>query len=280
MSTLEERFVERLAAWHVQSERGFQTESSIIAFGTRVDQRVVVKIVQHEGDEWNSGRVLAAFDGRGTVRVLDYVEGALLLERLDPGNLLSGIVLEGRDDEATAIIADVISRMSPTTAPTGTPTAIELAESFSRYRASGDSQIPVELSSSAERVYRELCETETSPRLLHGDLQHYNVLFDSSRGWLAIDPKGIVGEIEYELGASLRNPYEMPDVLCNPEVIRRRVDQYAKLPGLDATRILRWAFAQAVLSAIWGFEDGYRIPRESVPIRLAYALAKELRMKV
>ena len=42
--------------------------------------------------------------------------------------------------------------------------------------------------------------------LLHGDLQHYNVLLDKDRGWVAIDPKGVVGELEYEVGALLRNP--------------------------------------------------------------------------
>ncbi|HVD61410.1 MAG TPA: aminoglycoside phosphotransferase family protein [Gemmatimonadaceae bacterium] len=273
MTALEDRFVERLAAWQVQVERSFQTESSIIAFGHRADQRVVVKIVEREGDEWKSGAVLEAFDGRGVVRVLDHVEGSLLLERIEPGTPLTGLVLEGRDEEATAIIADVISRMSPKTAPAGTPTAVELGAAFARYRATGDSQIPGDLVSSAERVYRELGETQTSTRLLHGDLQHYNILFDSDRGWVAIDPKGIVGELEYELGASLRNPYELPDLFCDLIVARRRIDQYSRLLGLDATRILRWAFAQAVLSAIWGFEDGFRIPKDSVPIRLAHALA-------
>jgi streptomycin 6-kinase len=46
-------------------------------------------------------------------------------------------------------------------------------------------------------------------RLLHGDLQHYNVLLDRKRGWLAIDPKGVVAEGEFELGAALRNPIGM-----------------------------------------------------------------------
>jgi len=276
VSALEDRFVERLAAWQVQVERSFQTESSIIAFGHRADQRVVVKIVEREGDEWKSGAVLEAFDGRGAVRVLDYMEGALLLERIEPGTPLTGLVLEGRDEEATAIITDVISRMSPTAPPARPPTAVEHRAAFARYRATGDSQIPGDLVSSAERVYRELGETQTSSRLLHGDLQHYNILFDSDRGWVAIDPKGIVGELEYELGASLRNPYELPDLFCDRVVVLRRIDEYANLLHLNPTRILRWAFAQAVLSAIWGFEDGFRIPENSVPIRLGYALAPDI----
>jgi streptomycin 6-kinase len=273
VTTLEDRFVERLAAWNVRVERSFQTESSMIAFGRRMEEPVVVKIVEREGDEWSSGAVLEAFDGRGTVRVIDHVPGALLLERLDPGSSLTGVVLEGRDEDATAIIADVISRMSPGPAPVGIPTAVELGAAFSRYRATRDSQIPADLVNSAERVYNELGETQTSTRLLHGDLQHYNVLFDSARSWVAIDPKGIVGELEYELGASLRNPVDMPDLLSDPVVIHRRIDRYATALHLDPVRILRWAFAQAVLSAIWGFEDGFRIADDSVPIRLAYALA-------
>lgn len=51
------------------------------------------------------------------------------------------------------------------------------------------------------------------------DLQHYNVLFDDARGWLAIDPKGVVGEVEYEIGAILRNPIERPDLFAAPEIV-------------------------------------------------------------
>jgi streptomycin 6-kinase len=45
------------------------------------------------------------------------------------------------------------------------------------------------------------------------DLHHYNVLSDSGRGWLAIDPKGLVGEVEYEVGAAIRNPI---DAMASP----------------------------------------------------------------
>ena len=29
--------------------------------------------------------------------------------------------------------------------------------------------------------------------LLHGDLHHWNILSDADRGWMAIDPKGVIG---------------------------------------------------------------------------------------
>ena len=71
-------------------------------------------------------------------------------------------------------------------------------------------------------MYVDLSGSQRSTRLLHGDLQHYNVLFDTDRGWLAIDPKGVVGELEHEIGAVLRNPDERPDLFLSSSVIERR----------------------------------------------------------
>ena len=49
-------------------------------------------------------------------------------------------------------------------------------------------------------MYSRLCASQSRPRLLHGDLHHYNVLPDSERGWLAIDPKGWAVEDGFVVG--------------------------------------------------------------------------------
>ena len=109
--------------------------------------------------------------------------------------------------------------------------------------------------------------------LLHGDLHHGNILAatpgtragsgghpggsGSPTRWLAIDPKGVVGEAAYETGALLRNP--MPALLTMPHlerVLARRLDRLADELDLDRGRLLGWALAQAVLSAGWTVEDG------------------------
>jgi len=41
---------------------------------------------------------------------------------------------------------------------------------------------------------------------LHGDLHHDNVLDFGARGWLAIDPKRLVGERGFDFANILRNP--------------------------------------------------------------------------
>jgi streptomycin 6-kinase len=266
---LAERIEERVRAWGVVMESTLETESSVVAFGTRGGEPVALKVVRREGDEWRSGEVLEAFGGRGIVRVHEHVPGALLLERLDPGAALAEMALGGKDDEATEILAEVIRRMGNSGIDLRRFTSIEdWGKGFDWYLASGDRQIPRELVEHGQRVYAELCASQGERRLLHGDLQHYNVLFDSRRGWVAIDPKGVVGEAEYEVGALLRNPGE-PEVYASREMVERRVRRCASRLKLDAERMIAWGFAQAVLSAIWGVEDGYPVPPDAPPLRLA-----------
>ena len=90
--------------------------------------------------------------------------------------------------------------------------------------------------------------------------------------WDVLDPKGIIGELEYEIGAALRNPYEMPGLLAEPSAIARRVECFARKLNLNVGRTLAWAFAQAVLSAAWAVEDGFTIGPKSPSMALANAI--------
>ncbi len=273
---LRHRVEDRIRNWRVVIERSLETESSFIAFGRRRNQPVVLKVVKRPGDEWRVGEVLDRFDGSGVVRAYEHTEGAVLTEWLIPGHSLVEMVRNGRDDEATEILADVIARMSPRAPPNETPTIRQWANGFARYVATGDARIPRDLVEQAQRVYGELCGSQSQPRLLHGDIQHYNVLCDSSRGWLAIDPKGVVGELEYELGAILRNPYERRELIIEQSTIENRIRRLSSRLHLDASRVLAWAFAQAVLSAIWAFEDGVAVEPTDPSIALAHAIRQML----
>ncbi|MFS8085224.1 MAG: aminoglycoside phosphotransferase family protein [Acidobacteriota bacterium] len=272
-SELLNRIQQHAREWGVVVEDSFETESSVIAVGSRGNQPVVLKVVKRPGDEWRSGEILQAFKGNGVARVYQHAPGAALLERLRPGHSLADLSLGGRDEEATDILSDVIHQMSahavsmsPLELPPACATVHVWAEGFERYIATGDNQIPRDVVAAAQRVYLELCATQRRPRLLHGDLQHYNVLFDSDRGWLAIDPKGVIGEVEYEIGAVLRNPSEL---FLSRSTIERRLKHFASRLNLDYERTLAWGFAQAVLSAIWEIEDGFAVNATNTSLRLA-----------
>jgi streptomycin 6-kinase len=266
------RVDDRIVAWGVDAERVVETETSVLVFGRRDTQAVVLKVIKRRGKEWQSGGVLEAFGARGVVKVYEHVGGAMLLERLQPGISLASTMVSGADDDATRVLADTIGAMSPNTPIATVPTVEQWGSAFERDGADGDGQIPSHLFNAARRVYRELCATQARVRLLHGDLHQHNVLFDADRGWVAVDPKGVIGEIEYELGAAMRNPFDQPELFADPSIIRTRVTRLARELRLDGSRILSWAFAQAVLSAVWSIEDGFSIAHDNGSLALANAL--------
>lgn len=243
-----------------------ETPTSLLAFGHRGSLPVVVKLSRPGGDEWDAGTIVEAFGGRGMARAYAHRPGAVLLEWLTPGTPLTTLTLAGQDDEATAILADVLQRLVAPIVPEGCPTVEQWGQSFAAYLGGGNREIPQALVERGRTWYDVLATSQQQRRLLHGDLQHHNVLHDAQRGWLAIDPKGVVGETEYDLGASLRNPSES---FTTRQVLERRLAIYgARLPiALD--RVLAWAYAQAVLSVIWECEDGVPVTPDNPTLRFA-----------
>ncbi|MGQ0701638.1 MAG: aminoglycoside phosphotransferase family protein [Gemmatimonadales bacterium] len=249
-----------------------ETQSAWLVFGKRLSQRVVLKVAREPGDEWLAGSVIAAFDGHGMVRAMEWTDGAVLLEEIRPADPLVNLARAGRDSEASAICARVIASMTPGPAPSHVPTAADWGRGFERYAASRDGRIPPDLLAQAHDVYTSLVGTQTAPKLLHGDLHHYNILVDSWRGWLAVDPKGVVAELEFELGAWLRNPVGHPELFAQPAAVDQRLQCLRTLLPIQPSRTLRWAFAQGVLSGIWTLEDSGTLPRDHAGLALAYVL--------
>jgi streptomycin 6-kinase len=255
--------------WNLIVDESFETDGSVISYVSRNGENLVLKLVKREGDEWNAGDVVSVFEGNGMVRVYEYTNGAMLLERLQPGTPLLIMALDGRDEEATDILAGVIKKMWTSEVPDGCRTNTASARGFERYLLSADKQIPRHLVECAQQVFSDLGTTQSRPRLLHGDLQHYNVLFDSRRGWIAIDPKGVIGEVEYEIGPVLFNPVERAEQFLSRPTIERRLRQFTDKLAVNYERMLAWSFARAVLSAIWDVQDGFEVDASNPSLRLA-----------
>jgi streptomycin 6-kinase len=234
-----------------------------VAFVRRGDERLVLKLLPQGSDEWRSGAVLAHWDRHGAVRLVEQAPGAVLIERAEPGDDLTALVDTGRDDEAMAILCEVMAKLNRPApgAPdfrsvAGLRTIADWGGGFARNRAAAlAAGVDGALIDEAERLFHQLCETQATPILLHGDLQHFNVVRDSVRGWLAIDPKGILGEPAYETGAMLRNPITRPEFCADREVIERRARIICERLGCDHGRVIGWCFTQWVLAVLWAIED-------------------------
>ena len=247
--------------WHISIQAPFANLSfHYVARAIRADGTpVVVKACSPTDEFARESEALRLFGGCGMVQLLasDANDEVMLLEYLHPGTLLLTI----EDDElATSIAADVMRQFwRPVPAQHLFPTMQDWGHGFTRLRQhynGGYGPFPPKLLDEAEHLYIELCASVTMPVLLHGDLHHENILAASRSPWLAIDPKGLVGEPAYEVGAWLRNP--LPQLLQMPNpgrVLARRIDQFVDLLQLERARVRGWAISQAMLSAWWSVED-------------------------
>jgi len=208
---------------------------------------------------------LACYDGRGAVRLIeaDIELGVLILERVRPGAMLSAL---DDDEAATAIAASVMRQLWVPPPPDGPFKRVrDWAADLGTLRlqfGGGTGPLPRGLYERAERLFAELEASAPPPVVLHGDLHHFNILDGGGldggeRGWLAIDPKGVIGDPCFDVGALLHNP--RPQLLARPDpgrILARRVDQLAEALGFDRARVRDWGVASAVLSACWSAEDG------------------------
>lgn len=206
---------------------------------------------------------LRLYDGHGMARLLDAdpKQGVLLLERLQPGTPL---ITLADDEAATAVAAQVMQQLwQPAPAGHSFPAVGDWARGMDRLRASFDDgygPFPQRLVETAVSLFDELLPSQSDPVLLHGDLHHWNILQAQREPWLALDPKGVIGEPAYEVGAGLRNPVDRltswPDL---KRIQQQRIAQFADILNLDRQRLLGWGIAQAVLSAWWSYEDHGRV---------------------
>ncbi len=253
-------------------------------------QDVVLKIGVPRDESISEMAALRLFNGDGACRLLEYDEsrGFLLLERLRPGTMLSELE---DDDERTHIAAQVMSKLwreiPVDSAQGGVPAAvpqgcfakdgglsivskfIKLSDWFDGLKRirphfnGGTGPFPKELLEQVDAFLPELFADE-NVNLIHGDFHHFNVLL-SDRGWLAIDPKGVIGPVGYEVGPFMLNPWsgisDAHQFKACPERSRRvqaerRVSILSERLGWEREKIIQWATAHAVLSAWWSIEDG------------------------
>jgi streptomycin 6-kinase len=73
-----------------------------------------------------------------------------------------------------------------------------------------------------------------------------------------IDPKGVAGPAEYEVGPLLMNPVgEMPEEDMGLRRARRRIAILSERLGFDPQRLKHWAICHSLLSSWWDLaEDG------------------------
>jgi streptomycin 6-kinase len=223
--------------------------------------------------EFASGAAaLRAYDGRAAVRLLeaDLESGALLLERLQPGESLSTLADVTAEMHAAAEVMRGLWQAPATDAALlrldDWVAQANLPSSLPEHKRAGP------WIDTAFRRAAELLRESRQEVLLHGDLHFDNVL-SSRRGWLAIDPKGIVGDPAWELAPLLINELDAAGADW-PALVRRRIDQLIDELSLGRERAYAVACVRALQSRFWSLRDD-SLPHDKI-IERAYNVAEEL----
>lgn len=220
--------------------------------------QAVLKIGFGEEDSviFSEAAFLKLLDGNGAVKLLRFDKNycALLLERLIPGENLKRIC-QTNDEQATRIAIEVMRRLRCKPPENIKFPTLENWMNGLQTAANANFFAP-RLVAKARNYFEELSDASEQDLLLHGDLHHENILSAEREPFLAVDPKGVIGNIGYEIGVFLNNQRHLMRTRQNlSQVLARRVEQFARSFEIEPQKLRKWAFVQAVLSAWWVFED-------------------------
>jgi streptomycin 6-kinase len=242
--------------WELKIQEPFDLSYNFVAPAIRNNgEEVVLKVVLSRKEFLAELETIKLMKGKVMVELLEYDVDSriMILERLSPGITLAEIDSE---EEAVWIAAQIMKRLW-IAAPEGTDiqTVTDRENSLKRIienNPDGFKQISKETLQKALLIFKQLNSQISNPYLLHGDLHHYNILKNGD-SWVAIDPKGLIGDREYDVIQYLLN--KLPETNVK-DTIEKRIDIFVKELNLDKKRLLLRGFSHAVLSTCWTIEDG------------------------
>jgi streptomycin 6-kinase len=246
----------------------FETATSILAPArTATGQPVMLKLSHHE-EERRGSALLAAWSGRGAPLVLEHDGDAVLMERATGPRSLAAMAIAGADAAATGVLCatagalheasvDVLESAEP-------PELVPLRTWFRELFAYADELSP--LHRQGADLAASLLDDEREVVALHGDIHHGNVLDFGERerglAWLAIDPKGLLGERAFDYCNILCNP--SPAFALEPGRLETRFALVTDAAALAPDRYARWLVAWCALSSTWHTRSGDGAPAASV----------------
>lgn len=263
----------RLAEWRVHSLA--QVDDHPFAWWAIADEQHVVVKAGDAGERHREAIALRAF-GAGATDVVahDAREGLLVTRRVLPGDDIRPLARLD-DDAATreiALLAAALHRGQGS--GTGLPPLSDIAADID---SASDPRLPVPLVDAARALLADLLADPGDVVVLHGDLQHLNVL-NAGGSWVAIDPHGWVGDPAFEAAALLANPRGLVEVgdargMDGRHLAarsRRRAEIYAETTGYDPDRVRAWGLVGCVIAELWMIESHDLV--HGAPLAVAEAL--------
>lgn len=245
--------------WSLEIEKPFPNLSyhyvAPCVFKTGGEAVVKIGFPGEKTTTYNEIKMLEFLDGEGVCKLLGFDEKrfALLLEKLVPGENLKEIC--GSDDRKAVEIAIGAMRKFWRKPPTNHDFPL-LEDWFAGFERASETGFAPDYIVKARRFFEELNSSPETKMLLHGDFHHENILSAEREPFLAIDPKGIVGDIGYDLSVFLINHANWLKSAPNlTEKLNDAIRAFSEAFPVEPQNIRKWVFAHSVLSAWWTFEE-------------------------
>jgi streptomycin 6-kinase len=230
--------------------------------------RVVLKIGVPEHELLTEMAALSAMTSPFVRRcyAADVELGAMLLELVAPGNDLRSVADSAqRAQIAAQLIAATPETWHPATAARATadgqavrfPRLGEWAQrAFARARDDGIAPPRMlRLVDVAEQLFASIESPGMPLYLIHGDLNHYNMLQDATGKWRVIDPKGAVTVRTAEAGRFVINELGFLPADLWPSALTVMAKTIGAALDEPPQRVLLCAFFDRVLSTCWSYQD-------------------------
>ncbi|WP_416150438.1 aminoglycoside phosphotransferase family protein [Salipaludibacillus sp. HK11] len=242
--------------WKLKLKDPYHLSINYVAPATMEDNtEVVVKICLPGKEFTDELETLKLYNGRGTVKLIDSdtEKGILILEKITPGYTLAE---ENNDEKACRVAAKLLKKLViPAPNHTKISPVNNREEKLRRLvinNPEGIGPISKEMMSKALNIFTYLTQTTSQVFLLHGDFHHYNILSSANENYKAIDPKGVIGELEYDLIQYMLN--KLPEKGAY-SVIEKRVNIFTNELKLNKERLLLWGYCHTVLATCWSVDD-------------------------
>lgn len=259
LDTLPQHIDELTELWRLNVAEPFRAgEYNFVAPATRANgELAVLKIAPpFEDNEYiGEAEFLRHRAGRGIVRLLERDHGrrAILIERAIPGKNLAelfagkeALAIKPAIEVLRSVLGDVPVDYKPTT----------LDKWFAGMMRAAATCFPSGYVAKAFEIYERLSPQPGRTYYLHGDYHPSNVVSAERSAYLAIDPKGIVGHVGYDIAVFLNNFHWWQETELD---VDRRLDfavrEFSAAFEIDEHELREWAYAQMVLGAWWNFAD-------------------------
>ncbi len=212
----------------------------------------VLKLNFPEPETENEPDALLHWDGRRAARLIAHDPDfrALLIERLEPGD-----ALHLRGELASLEVGASVLREFRRPPPVGHSfrrldgVALQWRADLQKRKQQCSRSLQALIDRAIGSI-DDLVGSASETVVLHQDLHAGNILHAGGRGWLAIDPKPMVGDPAFDAASLLRDRRD--ELWQDPEPIRRirhRLDTLVAELDLDRSRMRDWAIVHALA---WG----------------------------